>query len=504
MLSTRSRLRVRVANTILGTCVLGVFVVAVLSLFFGLRVVLNGAGAPQLAFVKSSASLASAIEKDRASSTASVPSPAPPEAPTPVIGEPPTDTSPVPSVVAGGRTAAPTVATDVPAADWGEFRGRLRDGHYRGTPIVTEWPKDGLKPLWHQPIGGGYASFAVAGSRAFTIEQRGGQEVVTAYDVNTGGEVWRTGWDTEFREFMGGDGPRATPTWWQGRVYALGAIGEFRALDADTGRTLWRRNILEDAQVSNLQWAMAASPLIVGSSVIVLPGGPNGHSVAAYDAASGRPLWSALNDKQAYTSPMLVTLAGRSQLLVVSARRMMGLTPDRGEVLWEYPWVTDNDINAAQPVLVDEGHVFISSGYGHGAALVKISETGGRWSAREVWQTNRMKNKFSSSVHHAGYIYGLDEAVLACIDAATGELKWKGGRYGYGQLVLAQGHLIVLTEDGDLVLVEANPNSLNERARFPALEGKTWNHPAFADGLLLVRNLQEMAAFDLRVRPPGP
>ncbi len=359
--------------------------------------------------------------------------------------------------------------------------------------------------MWKQPVGGGYASFVTARigalDLAFTIEQRGNQEVVAAYEVPTGRERWTSKWTAEFKEFMGGDGPRATPTYFDGFIYALGALGELRALDATDGRTIWRTNILSDANASNLQWGMSAAPLIVDDNVVVLPGGSGGNSVVAYNHRTGARAWSALDDRQAYSSPMLVTIDGVRQLLVLTASRMIGLTPDSGALLWEYPWVTMNGINVGQPIVIGRRRVFLSSGYGVGAAVVEVTMSGGRGTVREVWKNNRMKNQFSSSVLHEGYIYGLDESILACLDAETGALKWKGGRYGYGQIALASGHIIVLTEDGDLALVRATPEKHVELARFPALDGKTWNHPAFSDGRLLIRNLKEMAAFDLR-QPP--
>jgi outer membrane protein assembly factor BamB len=195
---------------------------------------------------------------------------------------------------------------------------------------------------------------------------------------------------------------------------------------------------------------------------------------------------------------MLVTLGGMRQILVVSERRLMGLTADGGRLLWEYPWRTSNGINVAQPLLVGGDRIFLSAGYGHGAALVQVRSADASFEAQTVWESSRMKNKFTSSVLHDGYIYGLDEAILACLDAATGELVWKGGRYGYGQLLVAGHHLVVVTERGELALVEATPEGHVEVARFPAIDGKTWNHPAIAEGRLLVRNGQEMAAFDVR------
>jgi outer membrane protein assembly factor BamB len=211
-------------------------------------------------------------------------------------------------------------------------------------------------------------------------------------------------------------------------------------------------------------------------------------------------VWSALDDQQAYTSPMLVTLGGVRQLLIVSATRVVGLTVDGQRLLWEHPWVTEVGINVAQPLLLGNDRVFLSAGYGHGAAVIQLERSGESFKVGTVWQNLRMKNKFTSSVLRDGFIYGLDEAILACVDAATGALKWKGGRYGYGQILLAGDHIVALTEEGDLALVKAQPDRFEEVAIFPAIEGKTWNHPVITDGILLVRNLQEMAAFDVGTR----
>jgi outer membrane protein assembly factor BamB len=194
---------------------------------------------------------------------------------------------------------------------------------------------------------------------------------------------------------------------------------------------------------------------------------------------------------------MLVTLAGERQLLIVSGKRALGLTLDGQRLLWEYPWTTSYDINSAQPVIVGPDRFILSAGYGHGAALVRIERSGDAFTASTVWENLRMKNKFTSSVLHEGHIYGLDEAILACVNAETGELKWKGGRYGYGQLVLASGHLIIAAEDGDVALVRAIPERHEEVVRFSAIDGKTWNHPAIAHGVLLVRNGTEMSAFHI-------
>jgi outer membrane protein assembly factor BamB len=195
---------------------------------------------------------------------------------------------------------------------------------------------------------------------------------------------------------------------------------------------------------------------------------------------------------------MQVTIAGVPQFLIVTASRLVGLSQDTRALLWEFPWKTDHDANAVQPIVVGENRVFYSSGYGTGAVVIELTKTGDKFGVREVWRNIRMKNRQSSSVLHDGFIYGLDEGILACIDAGTGEVKWKGGRYGHGQLLLAGNHLIVVTEEGELVLVAAKPDKLQEVARVDAVDGETWNVPAIADGVLLVRNTKQMAAFDLR------
>jgi len=468
-------------------------VAAVLYQFFGLRVVFYGGGVTRVEFVTPAQTQAGIVEEHRKAQAAS--SPSAPLAPAPT----PAPDSPGPSPSPSASPAPPT-----PSSSWPDFRGSRRDGHYTEQPILTTWPNGALKPVWKQPIGGGYASFVTAriggNEIGFTIEQRGHEEVVAAYEMATGRERWATKWAAEFKEFMGGDGPRATPTYFDGYVYALGAEGELRALDAATGRTIWRTNILSDAGAENIRWGMSAAPLIVDDTVIVLPGGTGGKSVAAYNHRTGARVWSALDDRQGYSSPMLVTVDGVRQILVFSGSRIAGLSPANGALLWDYPWQTMQDINASQPIVLGRNRVFISSSYDMGAAVLEVTMSGGRGTVREVWKNNRMKNQFSSSVLHEGYIYGLDESILACIDAETGALKWKGGRYGYGQIALASGHIIVLTEDGDLALVRATPEQHVELARFPVLDGKTWNHPAFANGLLVVRNLKEMAAFDLRAR----
>jgi outer membrane protein assembly factor BamB len=447
---------------------------------YGLRMERDGSGRPVFFSFGTRASRDERLERSRAAAA--------PEALPPATNAAPPAAPPSNPSVAEAKTESL-------AAYWVDFRGPGRNGIYSQAPIRNDWPKGGLPRLWSQPVGGGYASFAVAGGVAFTIEQRRGQEVTAAYNLRTGKQLWVNSWDANFQESMGGDGPRATPVWHEGRVYTQGAEGELRALDAATGRTIWRKNILSENGARNLEWGMSNSPLVVDDKLITLPGGSPGRSVVAYNLLTGERIWSALDDKASYTSPMVVTLAGKRQLLIVSAARAMGLDIATGALLWDFPWTTDYDINSAQPIVTEPNRFFISAGYGHGAALVEVAESGGKWSAREIWRNKRMKNKFNSSVLFDGHIYGLDEGILACINAATGEQKWKGGRYGYGQLLLAGNHLVISTERGEVVLVEARPDRHAELASFAAIDGKTWNYPVISDGLLLVRNTTEMACF---------
>lgn len=409
--------------------------------------------------------------------------------------------TPSPSPTASA-TPSPGQTADATAPSrnyWTNFRGPRRDGKYDEAGVATNWPANGLPALWKQPVGRGHASFAVADGKAYTIEQRRNQEVVAAYDINNGRELWAQKWNAEYTDSTG-DGPRATPTWDQGRVYALGATGELRCLDANNGAVIWGKNILTENQASNLQWAQSASPLIVDDKVVVLPGGTSGKSVVAYNKMTGAPVWKVLNDTQAYVSPMLVELAGRRQIVVVSASRVVGLAPENGKLLWSHPWETDMGINVSQPIVVDKNRFFISSGYGKGAALVEVKGSGDSFTASTIWENKNMKNKFNSSVLHNGYVYGLDEGILVCLDVNTGERKWKDGRYGYGQIILAGNHLIVTSDQGAVALVKASPDGYTEVARFEALKGQTWNYPAIASGRLLVRNSDEMAAYDISAK----
>lgn len=392
------------------------------------------------------------------------------------------------------------------SSPWPGFRGPNRDSHYDGKPILTNWPPQGLRLLWRQPCGGGYSSFAIAGGGAFTIEQRRDSEVAAAYDLNTGREIWRCAWSDHFQEYFSEEGPRATPTYSDGNIYALGAMGELRCLEAATGKIIWSHNILVEYHASVPTYGVAGSPLVLGDKLIVVSGAANGKSILCYNKRDGKLLWSALDDVMGYASPVLVNLAGQQQVIVCAETRTLGLNIEDGKVLWKYPWrVLHNQLPIAQPVLLSTNRFLLSAGYFTGCAAVEVTRTASGFAAGTVWQNKNLKNKFTSSIFWQGYIYGLDEDILTCLDATTGERKWKDGRYGYGQLLLASGssgpaatgYLIILSGEGELALVKATPEHFEELARFQAIKGKTWNHPAIAGGKILVRNAQEMACFQI-------
>jgi outer membrane protein assembly factor BamB len=362
--------------------------------------------------------------------------------------------------------------------------------------LWRDWAATPPRLLWKEPVGGGYAGFAVAGNLLMTIEQRGGDEAVVGYDTASGGERWAYAYPALFSERMGGDGPRATPTIVDGRVYSLGATGRLVCLEAATGQRRWETDILEG---DNLSWGMSGSPLVYDRFVVVSPGkqGAAGHTLVAYDRATGQKVWASGQARAGYSSPMLATLAGVRQILLFDGERLAGYDAGTGQELWHFDWQTQQDINVAQPLVLEGDRVFVTSGYGVGCAMLKVTHENGRWEPRPLWRKRTLRCKFTSPVALAGILYGLDEGVLTCIDEEKGERKWVGHRYGHGQLLLAGDLLLIMAETGELALVEASPAAFREVGRITVFEGKTWNCPALAGGKAYCRNDQEMAAYDL-------
>lgn len=400
--------------------------------------------------------------------------------------------------------------------DWADFRGPNRDGLASGS-IRRDWSDGAPKELWRQPVGGGYAGFAVANGHLVTIEQRRTKEVVACYQASTGKEVWTAAWDARFEERLGGPGPRATPTISQGDVFALGATGRLVCLNGSDGKEKWAVETL--ANNKNIEWGMSASPLVLGDRVIVNPGAQTPESanraIRAYDRNTGAELWSTGSNRAGYCSPQPAKLAGKDQVLIFDAASIVGLDPATGQELWRFAWPTYMGINVAQPMVLDENSVFIGSGYGAGGVRLKIAFADGKWSVSETWRTKTtvMRLKFTSPVRRQSndgdYLYGLNDGLMECLDLKTGKQVWKDDRrakkgegHGHGQIVLADDRIVVLTEYGELVLVAATPEGFQELGRVDALKAgeKTWNTPALVGGKIYIRNDAEMACYDLQTK----
>ena len=327
-------------------------------------------------------------------------------------------------------------------------------------------------------------------------EQRGENELVVAYQLATGRAVWSHTNLVRFSEPLGGDGPRATPTIAAGRVYALGATGILDCLDAATGRLIWTRDTLRENGLPNTYFGKSSSPLVVEDIVLVSGGMTNDSTLLAFRREDGAPAWRAGKDKASFSSPALVTLGGRRQILSVNAASVTGHDPQDGRILWEYAWANDKWPKCAQPVVLEPDRVFLSASFNAGCVMLQVKAgADGSLSAAEVWKNRNLKSEFSNIVARGGFIFGLDDGILACVEIATGERKWKEGRYGHGQLVLANDLLLVQTEPGPVALVEANSGEYREVARLNALAAKTWNTPALAGELLVLRNDQEAVCY---------
>jgi outer membrane protein assembly factor BamB len=361
--------------------------------------------------------------------------------------------------------------------------------------IETDWSQKPPVALWRRPIGPGWSSFAVDGNRLYTQEQRGDDEVVSCYRLTTGEPVWRHRDAARFYESNGGPGPRGTPTLSNGRVYTFGATGIVNALDARNGAVMWSREAASDTKTKVPYWGFTSSPLVVGDLVVVAASG----TLAGYDLATGKPRWVGPHHGGSYSSPQLATIDGIAQILLLSPPGVISVAPADGALLWEHEWEGGAIV---QPGVTADGDVLINAMDamgGQGTRRIAVARGTGGWTVKERWTSNGLKPYFSDFVVHKGHAFGFDGRILACIDLEDGKRKWKGGRFGNGQLVLLpeQDLLLVLSEEGELALVGATPDQFNELARFKAIEGKTWNHPVLVGDVLLVRNGEEMAAFRL-------
>jgi outer membrane protein assembly factor BamB len=390
------------------------------------------------------------------------------------------------------------------APEWPGFRGPSRDAVAPGVELETDWQAHPPKLIWQRLIGPGWSSFAVAGRRLYTQEQRGDEEAVLCLDAETGAERWVRTYPSRFFESMGGVGPRATPTLADSRLFTLGAQGVLLCLDPVTGEVLWKRELKTDAGRDPPIWGFSSSSLVVGDVVVVHGGGEGDKGLLAYDVATGEVRWSIPAGDHTYGSPHLAHIAGKPIVLMHSNFGLHAVDPEEGKSLGTADAKVQN-YTALQPLSIDEDHVLLALGMDDGARRFEVSLDGGAFKSEEEWTTRDMKSGFNDSVAHQGYLYGFDKDIFACIDVETGKRQWKKGRYGAGQVLLLPDadQLLVLSESGEVVLLRATPEKLDELARYQAIEGKTWNHPALAAPRLYVRNGEQAACLELPLRGSG-
>jgi outer membrane protein assembly factor BamB len=385
------------------------------------------------------------------------------------------------------------------------FLGPNRDGMWDKVPFSMDWNSIPPVELWRRPVGPAWSSFAVSGGKAITLEQINDDELALCLDLLSGREIWRqldTGVNfVKSKEgaagaLMGGKGPRSTPTIFRDRVYVMGSTGNAKCLELETGNFLWQRNVITDYQGLIPKWGKSNSPLILEDEGLVVVTGSEikGVSIIALDLATGETKWTYETNGASYSSPTILTLLGTRQIVSVNATDVCGLDPGTGKELWQHKWKR-SDPKVCQPLPVSENRILVTASYGAGSPLIELKKDGDIWLTSEVWKSPRMKTKFSSAVIIDQHAYGIDEGRLAAIDLATGNKAWKREKYGFGQQLLVEDHLIIQTEPGDVVLGIPTPEQFTETYRLKALSSMTWNTPALAGRFLLVRNDREAICF---------
>jgi len=388
----------------------------------------------------------------------------------------------------------PAACSIAAAADWPNFRGPNRDGISPEQDIGKNWDADPPEALWTVSLDDeGYAGPAVAGDLLYIIDHRGSEDVVRAIDTETGADAWSYSYpDTSWENY---GYARATPTVDGDRVYVLSRLGLVTCLDAATGGEVWSRNIVEDFEGVSPKYEMSMSPLVDGDHLILTPGGKDA-AVVALDKRTGRTVWKGGgSDKPGYATPVAAVIGGQRQYIVFTGVSLIGVASGDGSLLWRFPWETSHDVNAATPIVVGED-VFITSGYNHGSALLRIR--GGR--PVVLWQNRNLVGHFNSPIYSGGYLYGIgDPGELVCLDLRTGEVQWSERGFEKGGVVGIDGMIIAVDgRKGDVVLVEMTPGEYRERGRIRPLGGQSWTAPIVADGRLYLRNQESLVSLDLR------
>jgi outer membrane protein assembly factor BamB len=394
--------------------------------------------------------------------------------------------------------ALSTVVSNRGVDDWPQWRGPNRDGRSAEKGLLKTWPAGGPPLAWQaKGAGEGYSSFAAANGRLMTLGARGDREYVIAFDAASGKELWATAHGRRFGNDRG-DGPRGTPTVEGDRVYAYGASGDLSVLDAATGKVLWTVNVLQKFGGSNIQWGLSESPLVLADRILVNAGGPQS-SIVALNKKDGSVLWRSQSDEAGYSSAVLHEAGGVRQAIFFTGQRALGLNVADGKLLWSYDKVSNNTANIATPI-VRGNHVFVSSDYGTGAALLELTPSGGSVQAREVYFTREMRNHHASCVLVGDHLYGFSSNILTAMRFDNGQVAWKDRSVGKGSLVFADDRLYLFSENGVVGLAEASPAAYREHGRFQLKTGNlpTWAHPVVSGGKLFLRDQDTIYAYNVR------
>ncbi len=393
-------------------------------------------------------------------------------------------------------------------AGWPQFLGPERNGISSETGLIAAWPKDGPPEVWRAVGGQGMSGLAISNGKLFTLVQKEGRQWLACLDAKTGKPVWEQNLAPAYRNQMG-DGPRATPAVAGDRVYAFTGEGILAAAKTVDGKIVWQKDLVAEFGGKPADYGMAGSPVVVGKRVIVTIGVPQA-TVVAVDGATGEVVWQAGQDSPAgYSSPAVLKIAGRELVVVFHGEGGLGLDPETGAELWSYPYITDFGCNIATPLAIDGG-VFLSAGENHGSVLLALKPKGNTFDVSETWASQGpksvMRNEWQTSILLDGCLYGFDNvggagpiSHLTCINARTGERQWQQLRFGKGNMIAADGKLIMTTIQGELVVVSANPKKFEELGR-KMVVGKTRTAPSLADGLLYLRDEREIVCLDLRQR----
>jgi len=383
------------------------------------------------------------------------------------------------------------------STQWNQYRGPNRDGHIPAQGVAINW-KEKPSILWKVPAGAGHSSVLISEQTIFTLEQSGDMETLFARNLSNGKEKWRLAQETKWDDMMSGTGPRSTPTLLDGKLYTLFSNGVLCRANAKSGKLEWKTKTV-DADYEFPEWGISCSPLIWNDLIILNLGGENG-AVRAYSTKDGKLAWkSDLSGKGVYISSSILKLLGENHLLAAVEGKIAGLNPKNGKTLWEKPWkIFLNNAQIAQPIALSKNSFLLAAGYGKGAECWNLSKgANNEYLIETTWKSKNLKAKFSNPVLKDGYLYGLSENLLVCLEAKTGELKWRGKKYGYGRILVSEDKLLVLGNTGILSVVEADPNKFKELFSEQTLSNaRCWNGPAFADGYFVAMNGEELACFD--------